>query len=44
MIKISQISRKDAKQRKEIKNSAILRASARENRIPKVSCLLTVVC
>ena len=31
MIKISQISRKDAKQRKEIKNSAILRASAREN-------------
>jgi hypothetical protein len=31
MIKISQISRKGAKQRKEIKISAILRVSAREN-------------
>ena len=42
MIKISQISRKGAKQRKEItKTFAILRASARENRIPKVCCLLT---
>ena len=45
MIKISQISRKGAKQRKEIeKISAILCVSARENRIPKVCCLLSVVC
>ena len=44
MRKISQISRKGAKQRKEImKKSLRYSAFLREkNRIPKVSCLLSV--